>query len=286
MLYILYRIGFFLARIMPLKACYFAGSLVAWVYFLFAEKDKEILRENLRMVLGKNTDADTIDKHVLEVFKNFAKYLADFFRFPRVTEDYVFENIEIEGREHMDACLAEGNGVILLSLHLGNWELGGAVVAALKYPISAIVLKHANKRINDFFTRQRSINNLKAIPVGLQIKECFRVLRKNEALAIAGDKDYTSGGIYVDFFGRKAVMPKGPAVFSLKTSAPIVVCVLTRKKDDTFRFCFEEPIRYEPTGEYDKDVRALMEKYLAVFEKHIRENPDQWYAFKKIWVQE
>ncbi|MFC1480095.1 lysophospholipid acyltransferase family protein [Candidatus Omnitrophota bacterium] len=271
---------------MPLGAAYFVGSLAAWVYFLFAKKDKKILRENLRMVLGENTDEDTINKHILEVFKNFAKYLADFFRFPRFTEDYVLENIEIVGREHVDACLAEGNGVILLSLHLGNWEMGGAVVGALKYPVSAIVLEHANKRINDFFTNQRSINNLRVIPTGLQIKECFRVLRKNELLAIAGDKDYTSSGIYVDFFDRKALIPKGAAAFSLRTGAPIIVTVLARKKGDTFRLCFEEPIRYKPTGEHDKDVRSLMGDYLRVFEKHIRKNPDQWYAFKKIWVQE
>ncbi len=286
MLYSLYVTGFFLAKIMPIGVCYFVAELVARTYFLFAERDKEGLRANLKVVLGGDADEATINRHVLAVFRNFAKYLADFFKFTRFSEEYVFRNIEIVGREHVDKCLSEGKGVITLSLHLGNWELGGAVVGGLNYPISALILEHANKRINDFFTRQRAINDMKAIPVGLRIKECFNVLKRGEILAIAGDKDYTASGIYVDFFGKKALMPKGPAVFSLRTGAPIVFSVLTREKGDRFKLTFEKPIKYHPIGDHEKDIRALMSEYLRIFERYVREYPDQWYAFRKVWNQE
>lgn len=286
MLYVLYRMGFSLAKILPLRTGYAIAEIIARAYFIFAKKDREALKENLRVILGEEASEMVLDEHVMEVFRNFAKYLVDFFRFPKFTEKYISRNIDIEGREHLDGCLSEGKGMIALSLHLGNWELGGAVVAGLEYPISAIVLEHKSKKIDDFFVRQRAINGMRSIPIGMQIKECFRALGRNEVIAIAGDKDYTSNGILVDFFGKKAVMPKGPAVIALRTGAPIVFCALIRKKNDTFKLCIEPPIKYEALGDPEKDLRTLMGKYLDIFEKHIRENPDQWYAFRKIWNQE
>lgn len=283
MLYPLYILGFSLANLLPLRVGYAVAVFIARVYWFFARRDQAELKDNLRVVLGDDVSEKVLDKHVRAIFKNFAKYLVDFFKFTRFTEEYVTEHIRIDGRENLDKALKEGKGVVLTSLHLGNWELGGAVVGGLKYPISAIVLEHKNRRINDFFNRQRAINEMKPIPIGLSIKECFKVLKRNEFLAIVGDKDYTSGGIYVDFFDRKALMPRGPAAFSLKTGAPIVITILTREKDDSFVLAVEEPIRYESTGDYEKDMRSLMELYLKRCEKYIRKYPDQWYVFRRIW---
>jgi len=286
MLYLLYIIGFGLARILPIKMSYGIAGLVARLYFIFAKKDRVGLSENLRVVLGEGADENDINRHVLGVLRNFAKYLADFFKFSRFTGEYISKYIKLDGIEHLDKCLSEGKGAILVSLHLGNWELGGAVVSALEYPVNALVLEHTSKRINDLFMRQRAINNLVSIPIGIRIRECFKVLKRKEILAIAADKDYTSNGVYVDFFGKKALMPKGPGVFALRTGAPIVFCALIREKDDTFVFRFEEPIWPETTGDVDKDMRRVMKEYLGIFERYIREYPDQWYAFRGIWNQE
>ena len=286
MLYLLYMVGFLLAKIVPIKAAYAIAETVARIYYKFSGSDKEALRKNLRVVLGDEATSEEIDAHVLKVFINFAKYLVDFFRFPKFTQEHIYENIEIEGKEYLDECLREGRGALATSVHLGNWELGGALVGGMNYPISAITLEHANKRINDFFIKQRAINDLKSIPIGIKIKECFKALKRNEVLAIAGDKNYTSNGVYIDFFGKKAFMPKGPAVISLRMSAPIVFTVLTREEGDKFKLCFEKPIRYKSTGDREKDVKALMGEYLRIFEKYIQRYPDQWYAFKPIWNQE
>ncbi|MFH1665649.1 MAG: lysophospholipid acyltransferase family protein [Candidatus Omnitrophota bacterium] len=286
MLYLLYIVGFFLAKVLPLRVSYSIAEAASRVFCLFAGKDKEGLRANLKVILGENIPEKEITRHILSVFRNFAKYLTDFFRFQVFTPEILSRYVKLEGIEHVDRCLSEGKGVIILTLHLGNWELGGAIVGSLKYPISGIVLEHADRRINDFFVKRRALNRLKSIPIGTQLRECFRALKRNEMLAIVGDKDYTESGTYIDFFGKKALMPKGPAVISLKTGAPIVFCAVIREKDDTFRMCFEPPVRYAPTGDLDRDVRALMGKYIKNFEKYIRENPDQWYAFRRIWDRE
>jgi KDO2-lipid IV(A) lauroyltransferase len=233
--------------------------------------------------MGPEATSEEIDTAMLNVFRNFAKYLVDFFKFPSLGSDYILKKIEREGFHYLDKCLSEGKGAIIVSAHLGNWELAGAAVAILGYPLSAIILEHKDKRINDFFTSRRTNNNMKVIPLGMQLKKCFTVVRSNELLAIVSDKDYTGDTEQVEFFGRKTCLPRGAAAFSIRTGAPILPCFMTRERADTFRLQFEEPIRYERSGDYDKDVRGLMERYVAVFERVIRAHPDQWYAFEKVW---
>ena len=283
MLYPFYIAGFFIAKLLPLRLSYFLASCVSRACYFLSRSKKNALRKNLKVVLGPGAPKKEIDRYAVSVFTNFGKYLVDFLRFSKFSGDYISKNVKIEGIHHIDECLAGGKGALIISAHMGNWELGGAIVAAQGYSLNAIVLEHRDKRVNDFFIRQRAINGLKAIHIGIRLKQCFRVLKDNELLAIVIDKDYTDSSTSVRFFGKEARMPKGAAVFALRTGAPIIVCILTREKDDTFKLRFEEPIRYEPTGDAEKDIKILMEKYLAVFEKYIKEYADQWYVFQKIW---
>ncbi len=291
MLYVLYVMGFSLAKVLPIGACYVIADLGARLYYIFAGKDRAALKANLKVVLGDEVDDATLNRHVWEVFRNFAKYLADFFKFPRLDKDYITRLVKCDKLNFLDECISEGKGAVIVSAHLGNWELGGAVVSALKYPLQAIVLEHNNEQITEFFERQRAINEMSTIKIGThpsmeQMKKCLNVLKQNELLVVVGDKDYTNNGLYVDFFEKKALMPKGPAIFSLRTGAPIIVIVLTREKNDKFTLHIERPIKYKPTGEFEKDVRTLMGKYIEQMEKYIRDYPGQWYAFRKIWNHE
>jgi lauroyl/myristoyl acyltransferase len=286
MLYRLYVIGFYLIKVLPIKACYLLADTVANLYCIFAKEDRRSLAKNIKVVLAGEADDKVANKHAKDVFRNFARYLADFFKFSKLTQEFLNEKIKFEGLENIDKCLSEGKGAIILSPHLGNWELGAAIVAAKGYPVTAVVLEHKDKRIDDLFTSQRSINSLKVVPLGFSLRQCFTALRKNELLGIAGDKDYTSSGEYVKFFGKRTVMPKGAAVFSLKTGAPIIVSACIRLNGDKFLFSFKEPIKPEKTGDYQRDIHNLMGKYISLFEDYIRKYPGQWYAFQEIWKPE
>jgi len=278
-------LGIFLARTLPIQVGYAVAIVISRGYYFFARSDKVALQENLQMVLGDGVSEKEINKLVRRIFINFAKYLADFMKYSRIPDGYIDKMVEIQGEEHIEKALAEGKGAVLLALHTGNWELGGFVVGHLGYPFNALVLEHDNKKINEFFKEQRRVNSVKAIPLGMSVKQCFRALKSNELLAIVGDKNYTGNGVYVDFFEKKALLPKGAAVLALKTGAPIIITVMTRKKGNTFLLKMEEAISYTPTGDMDKDVQELMKKYVKVFEKIIRAHPEQWYVFKKIWDQ-
>jgi lauroyl/myristoyl acyltransferase len=284
MLFSLYCVGIFLTERLSLKACYSIAEVVAKVYYyVFSRNDKLALRDNLRMVIGKDADKEILDAHVLKIFINFAKHVVDFFNLQKSTKEQIGKCIQVEGRHHLDEAVLQGKGVILLAAHLGSWELGGAAVAALGYPVNALILEHKDKRINDFFIGQRERSDVKGIPTGMQVKQCFRVLKAKEMLAIVVDKDYNGSNEYVEFFGEKTYMPKGAAVMALKTGSPIVVTSMIRKEDDTFCLKMEKQILYEGTGHRDADVKSIMRKYLEIIETHIKECPDQWYAFEELW---
>lgn len=283
-MYYIYRLGFFLAHILPIRVSYFIADLAAVFYYLFLKRDKAIMMKNIRTVIGEGADDKKVNGYRFNVYRNFAKYLADFFRTPVFTKKFIEKNIKIRGREKIDKALAKGKGVILTSLHYGNWEWGGALVSGIGYPIKVIVLEHKSRKVNKFFTDQRKVNRVKSIPVGAGVKECFKALRKNEVIGIVGDKDYTNGGIAVDFCNKPAIMPKGPAAISLKTGAPVIVCIMQRQKNDNFIVFFEEAVAPELSGDYATDLKNLMRTYLRIFEKYIYEDPGQWYAFRKIWV--
>ncbi|MBL7155806.1 MAG: lysophospholipid acyltransferase family protein [Candidatus Omnitrophica bacterium] len=281
-MYLFFKIGRFLSLRLRLKTCYKLAVFFADVYYFFARNERKNMEENLRIVLDIS-DQHLIKKHIKNTFRNFAKYLVDFFRFSMLSRQYILNYVKVEGKEILDKALAEGRGVIAVSAHIGNWELGAAILASFGYPIHAIALEHEDKRVNDFFLEQRSFADVRIISMGSELRKCFNILKGNMILAIAGDRDFSNHGITATFFGRPTILPRGPAVFNMKTNAPIIPTFLIREKDDTFKFCFEEPIKARLTGDKRKDIKETVESYVSVIEKYVRAYPDQWYVFRKVW---
>ncbi len=281
-MYILYRIGFFLTLILPKRASYALACLLADIFYYLSPRDRGVVVSNLKTVFGSSIDDKNIGVTAREVFRNFAKYLVDFFGFNKIDKNYLDRNVKVEGVHNIDDARAMGKGVIILSAHIGNWELGAVVTSMLGYPINAVVLTHKNKRINNFFTSQRLMGNVKPIEMG-SLKSCYRALRGNELVALLGDRDFSKNGILVDFFGRRAMIPKGPATFSYRLGAPIVPVFLVREPDDTFKFFVEKPIICPSGLDEEAAVRELTVQCSAVIESCVKKYPMQWFVFRNIW---
>ena len=281
--YILYRLGQFIALSLPLKLGYRVAVFICGLRYIFAYKDRKIVTENLKAIFPLKTSRE-IRKIRIAVFRNFAKYLIDFFRFERLNLEYVKENIKLENTYYIDKALSKGKGVIILSAHIGNWELGGVVVALLGYPFWAVALVHKHKRVNDFFNSQRASKGMKVIPLGRAVRASLDILKNNGVLALAGDRDFSERGIVVDFFGRPAILPQGPAALSLKTGASIVPGFMTRNNDDTFTLRFEEP--FEAAAGLNKNdcLMQLIRRCTNIIENYIIEYPEQWYMFRQFWT--
>jgi lauroyl/myristoyl acyltransferase len=283
--YILYRIGQFIALTLPLKLAYFVAIVVSGIHYIFADKDRAAVKGNLKVIFPEKSDKE-IRGIRLRMSRNFAKYLVDFFRFEKLDKGYIKKNIRIENIENFNQALDKGKGVVVLTAHLGNWELGGIVVALKGYPLWVVALPHKHKQVNDFFNNQRESKGIKVIPVGKAVRRCLDALKENHLIALAGDRDFTEKGRVLNFFGKPAIFPVGPAAFCIKTGSPIVPGFMLRNKDDSFTLTIEKPLEFTPTGDKEKDLRALMERYIIIFEDYIRRYPDQWYMFRRFWIDE
>ncbi len=280
--YFLYRIGQFIALTFPVKAAYAIARGISDLHYVFAFKDRKVVSGNLKAIFPHKSDRE-IRRIRIRVFRNFAKYLVDFFRFSKITRDEVKKYIGIENSHYFDEALKRGKGVVVLSAHLGNWELGGAVVGLLGYPLWVVVRPHKNKKVDEFFNRQRESKGVKIIPLGKAARQCFRVLRNNELLGLVGDRDFSDKGVVLDFFGRPALFPPGPAELALKTGAVIVPAFVVRNDDDICTLKIGNPIEFSPTGSPD-DLPNFMRGYITIIEEVIKKYPEQWYMFRRFWL--
>ncbi len=227
---------------------------------------------------------------VNDVFRNFAKYLVDFFRFSSLTPEKLRGLVRIEGLENMKVALSQGRGAIGLTAHLGNFELAGAVLSLMGMSVNAVVLTHQNSRVDAFFTRQRNRVGVKIIPVQKQTArefyaKCVSALRGGEILALVGDRDFFNHGLELPLFGKTIKVPTGPANFSLRTGAPIVPGFLVREKDGSYRLFFEKPIAIPQGIPKEEAEKQITQACLNVMAQYIRRYPTQWYGFREFWRQ-
>jgi KDO2-lipid IV(A) lauroyltransferase len=115
------------------------------------------------------------------------------------------------------------------------------------------------------------------------VRGSLAVLRNNGILALVADRDFTrNGGVEVDFLGRKAILPRGPAALALKTGAVILPVFMLRNTDDSFTLKIERPIRQ---SDRQTDELGLVYVYKAVIEEYVKRYPEQWYFFRRFWVE-
>lgn len=270
----------------PVKLAYKIAVFVSDLRLFFAPQDREAVKDNLKTIFPNKSEKE-INRMMFNLFRNFAKYLVDFFRFSKLDREYIKKYIRLENMGYLDEAIKRGKGGIILSAHLGNWELGAVVIALLGYPLWAVVLPHKHKKVDDFFNYQRQIKGVNVIPLGKAVRQCLKVLRGNKILALVGDRDFSEKGQVLDLFGKRTFFPEGTAVFALKTGTLIVPGFMIRNENDTFTLRFEKPMDFSrQNGDYTKeDIKAVISEYKKVIEDYIRRYPEQWYMFRRFWVE-
>ncbi|MCG2677614.1 lysophospholipid acyltransferase family protein [bacterium] len=281
--YFLYYMGrIIFCRLLPKELSYRITRLMADAHYFLARPTRRALISNLRVVWGKEKGEREIRRMAHRTFRRFSGYAVDFFYSPQINRDNIDDWVEIKDLRYMDEALSRGKGVVALSAHLGSWDLGAITLALKDYPISAVTLRHGERRATDIFRKQREAKGVKVIPLGAAVRRCFQALKDNELVAMLGDWDVEGRGMRVDFFGREAVVPRGPATLALEMGAAIVPTFMF-KKGNRYELTFKKPILPKPTGVKEKDILNLTKEYLKVIEKYIRNHPEEWFLYHQMW---
>jgi len=280
-MYYLYLIARFLALVLPRKFCYFIASISADFKFYVSKRDRRAVIYNLLPVVRDKKKAKI---YARKVFENFAFYLVDFFSFPKIDNSFIEKYIRVSGIEYADRLVDEKKGAVVLSAHIGNYELGAAITSFLGYDIYALALPHKDKRINNFFNQQRQVFKVEVISTGIDVRRCIKVLNDKKMIAFLGDRDFTSAkGQVISMFGRQVVLPVGPAFFTLRTNSCILPCFFIRENKYFYRLIFEPALCPKHSKSLDNE-RDIVDQYSKILEKYILEYPEQWYMFEKYWL--
>ncbi len=288
--YYLFELLRFVVHLVPPRLAYGIGAFLAEAHYLSSRRSKPNLRANLIRVLeyrGEETGTRPARRRIRTLtrknFRNFSYYLIDFFRFSRFDAEKMKRLVRFEGRENVDAALAGGKGALGVTAHVGNWELGGMMLALAGYPVHAIALSHQNTRLNRLFVNQRGLTGMNVIPVGRAALRSLRALKKNELVLILGDRDVTASGVETEFFGRKVAIPRGPAGLAARSGAAVFFGYLVRESTHRYRAVFRPPLEIDRTASREEQefqiIRGLVEEMEACITAHL----DQWYMYYPVW---
>lgn len=284
--YWLFRLAILVTRPLPLRLGYWFGERVALLcYWVIFPRQRKALNANLAHVLQSN-DARFVASVARRSFRNFGKYVIDFIHYPVMTREEVRERLRFDQWDELDVASSSGRGVIMATIHFGNWDLGAAALAAYGYRVNAIAETFPYARMNDLVQGSRAKLGMKVIGHERPGPTLFRLLRRGEMLAMLVDVSTDETGIRVDFFGAEALVSPAPARIALRTNAWVVPAVVIRGPEDNLhiRPLIDTSLRdFAPTGDEARDVSELTRLIMASMEKTIRQYPDQWFIFRRMW---
>lgn len=282
MLYWLCRFCAFLIRVLPLNFVYWIGLRVSDISYVLNPGGRAAVRENLQIIFegqGFKPSERTLKGYTRKTFQYFGKYIVDFFRYHHLDAAASMNELTIKGLRHLEELRNRDRGVILLTAHLGNWELGGAFLAALGLPMTVVALPSKSPTMERLYRQQREHRGMKVIELGHAGIATIKALKRKEFVALLGDRDFTANGRRVPFFGREATLPRGPAWLAKRTNAILVMGFVTRGTDDSFFLHIHPPI--DPLEEPSEE--AIHDKVITILEEEIARNPCQWFLFTPFW---
>jgi len=188
-----------------------------------------------------------------------------------------------EGWDVVERLRAEGRGILFVSGHLGNWELGGAFIAARGMPLEAVARRMQNPLFDAYITETRQAIGMSVIPDAEAVRRVPRAMREGHGVAMLVDQGAVGlASTWVPFFGRLAKTPRGPAVFALRLQAPVVFAVAIRQPGGKYVMHFEE-VPVHPTGDREVDVDRIVTDYTSTLERWVRRYPEQYFWHHRRW---
>jgi KDO2-lipid IV(A) lauroyltransferase len=286
-LYFILKISEFIIQNIPRKAGYFVFTVFGYLSYYLNRKRRHTLRYNLCAVLGpENVDSKLLKK----VFVNYAKYYCDLFS----KREKVMSYINKEGADdfkntscaNINRYLGQKHGCIIVSMHYGNWDVAGGFGAGFFPGRFHVVVEKLSPGMFRWFKETRERFGMKVIP-STDIKSMLRVLKAGDALVLLGDRDLDRLGYKMEYFGKKAYIPSGPAKLSLMSHCPILMGASPRDEHDNFRpFVEEAPINDEDMPRSDEAAENITRQIVDRMEGYVRKDPSQWCMLQQIFVDE
>lgn len=267
---------------LPLSSALAVGRGLGWFYGTVLRHRRKDAREALRRSFPGKSEAE-ITPILNGMYRNLGMNLVEEFRLPSVDKAYLDDFILWEGEAYTHEVLKAGKGMLVLSAHLGNWDLLCTFAPKFDYPTTVITKNIKNSAINQLWMETRSRFGLKFVPAHNSYRQCLSALRKNEIIAFVLDQNMIdTEGVFVDFFGKKACTSPGLAYMSAQSGAAVVPVFMIRLENGRHLIKASAPIP-PPPDRKPETIHAFTQLYTKVIEDVVREYPDQWIWIHRRW---
>jgi KDO2-lipid IV(A) lauroyltransferase len=270
---------------MPAGWLYGFAQRIAKIGYRIAKKQRKIALESLSIAFGNEKSSQQIEQIVRDCFTFMAKAGLELM-FLMDRPHLLKKQVALAGKENLDKALAKGNGVILVSAHFGNFPLMLARLSLEGYKVGGIIRYMRDSRAEKMFMAKRTKLGIKTIysqPRKVCVDETIRSLRNNEVVFVPIDQNFGSGGVFVDFFGRKAATATGPVVLARRTRAVVLPCFILRQKDDTQKIIFEPPFNLAEGRDSQETILINIQRLTDIIESYIRKYPAEWGWIHRRW---
>jgi KDO2-lipid IV(A) lauroyltransferase len=260
-----------------------AGKFLGRALFLADRKHRKIALNNMTHAYGHEKPPHEIRILARQVFENLGKMLFEIAWFWRLDRRDFHKHFGIDGLSHYTNALKRNKGVLILTAHVGNWELMTVLSAMSGHPVNIIYRPLDFRPLDKFLANLRTQFGGDLIPKNRSMRRILTSLKRGEAIGFLMDQNVDwYDGVFVEFFGRRACTNKGLALLALKTEAPVIPLFLVREGSG-FRVEVGPEVPLVKTGDKTKDVEANTQQYNKVIEEIVRRYPDQWFWVHQRW---
>lgn len=281
---------------LPCWLSYGLGDTGTWVAHRLLTGTTNGLVDNFRAVFPGESDA-ALRRLAARTYRAYARDVVDFIRALSLEPEEARSLFATDQAEHDDdgsgvrpkiaRLLGMGKGVILVSGHFGNWEIGSVMLRSYNLPLTIIAMQEKSETVNRMrldFRERMGVDTLEvrqSMDTALQIR---RRLADNRIVAMLMDRHVDRDRVAVTFFGRPAFFLRTPALLGYLTGAPLLPCAIVRREGRPFDVIAGDPIFVSREGNRDASVAAAAQAFASQLEALIRETPHCWYQFYSYWA--
>jgi KDO2-lipid IV(A) lauroyltransferase len=261
----------------------FLGSKVGIFRYYTSRRKRRAVLSNVAKVLGPDSTQAEITRTAKSVFSNFGRFLVDFFRF-RDLESFVMSDwLDESSQQKVKEICKDLERTVFASGHIGNWEMGTALVASQGRKMAVVAQDHPDHRVTEYFNNRRRKLGVEVLSLRNPVRGILRALRAGSNIAVLGDRDLQGTGELFEFMGGQAKFPTGYATLAFEADAMIMPAFVVRTDSGKYHLYSCDKFTARNTGNKSADVRESVKRYLGFLEQVARENLTQWFIFEPLW---
>lgn len=242
---------------------------------------RRVVEEHIRLAFPERDEA-WVRRMAAAAYAHLGREAIAMLRMAELTREHVLEHTRTEGfdafRERVDAA----RGAVVVTGHIGNWEIGAATVAARGIPTDVVAQRQANPLFDRAVVEARERLGLHVIERRDAPKRVLRSLRAGRVVAFVADQNAGRGGVFVPFFGRPASTHRGPALMAIRAHKPLFLGISLRSADGRYHLRLDE-IDVDRSDDTDAAVQRLTAAFTAGLEAAVKSAPDQYFWHHRRW---